>query len=478
MDEGAPRYAFDPLERRGLLFGLRPTQIALTAAAMILAWAALRALPAPAGSLLALMTATAGTGSALWSKDGQTVAAWGMLGLRWVARRLRGPLLSEEPLDGVSGRTPVSRGRRSAPAAGLQGVDLVGLPAEPGQPAVGVIVDRTAGRLVAVVPALGASFSLLDPDDQASRLDSWRLALNSLARPGTPVRRVQWVELSAPEDGCTRVPLPRSECRRAKAVDSYFELVASASAGALTHQVWLVVAVEGPDPRSAHGGRRAADTIRRELRLLEGQLRNAGVLAPGPLDEAALSSVLRAAHATEEPRAGSSMRRAFGPMADEEGWSAYRADGTWHATYWIAEWPRIEVGPDFMSPLLLSGGRRAVSVVMEPVAPERAAREVRSARTSDAAEEQLRATAGFTPNARRGKEAEAALRREDELADGHAEFRFSGYVTVSAADRAALDLACAETEHAAQGAHLEIRRLYGRQREAFTWTLPLARGLR
>src|ERR1700751_2550591 len=102
MDEGAPRYAFDPLERRGLLFGLRPTQIALTAAAMILAWAALRALPAPAGSLLALMTVTAGTGAALWSKDGQTVAAWGMLGLRWVARRLRGPLLSEEPLDGVS----------------------------------------------------------------------------------------------------------------------------------------------------------------------------------------------------------------------------------------------------------------------------------------------------------------------------------------------------------------------------------------
>ena len=35
----------------------------------------------------------------------------------------------------------------------------------------------------------------------------------------------------------------------------------------------------------------------------------------------------------------------------------------------------------------------------------------------------------------------------------------------------------AEAEHAAQTAHLELRRLYGRQAEAFTWTLPLGRGL-
>jgi hypothetical protein len=165
-------------------------------------------------------------------------------------------------------------------------------------------------------------------------------------------------------------------------------------------------------------------------------------------------------------------------MADEEGWSAFRTDETWHVTYWIAEWPRIAVGPDFMSAMLMNGGQRAVSLVMAPVPPDRSARDVRSARTADAAEEHLRANAGFTPNARKGREAEAAVRREEELADGHSEFRFSGYLTVSAGDRAELDIACAETEHAAQAAHLEIRRLYGRQREAFTWTLPLARGLR
>ena len=69
------------------------------------------------------------------------------------------------------------------------------------------------------------------------------------------------------------------------------------------------------------------------------------------------------------------------------------------------------------------------------------------------------------------------IRRESELADGHADYRFSGYVTVTAARPGGLEAACLETEQAAQRAHLELRRLYGRQAEAFTWTLPLARGL-
>jgi len=69
------------------------------------------------------------------------------------------------------------------------------------------------------------------------------------------------------------------------------------------------------------------------------------------------------------------------------------------------------------------------------------------------------------------------LQREGELADGHGEYRFSGYVTVTAADLSELTSACAEVEQSAQQAHLDLRRLYGQQAEGFTWTLPLARGL-
>jgi hypothetical protein len=164
-------------------------------------------------------------------------------------------------------------------------------------------------------------------------------------------------------------------------------------------------------------------------------------------------------------------------MATAETWSAFHVDNRWHASYWIAEWPRVEVNPDFMFPLLISGGERTISVTMAPVAPDRAMREARSARTADVADAELRTRAGFLPSARRSREAEGVVRREAELADGHVEFRFSGYVTVSAADPEGLEVACAEVEQAAQACHLDLRRLFGRQAEVFAWTLPLGRGL-
>jgi hypothetical protein len=93
------------------------------------------------------------------------------------------------------------------------------------------------------------------------------------------------------------------------------------------------------------------------------------------------------------------------------------------------------------------------------------------------ADEQLRRRAGFLTSARRRREAEGVLQREGELADGHGEYRFSGYVTVTAGDPEELAAACAEVEQSAHQAHLDLRRLYGQQAEGFTWTLPLARGL-
>jgi hypothetical protein len=56
--------------------------------------------------------------------------------------------------------------------------------------------------------------------------------------------------------------------------------------------------------------------------------------------------------------------------------------------------------------------------------------------------------------------------------------RYAGFVTVSARDEEELDRHCSEIEHAAQMARLELVRLFGQQDLAFTYTLPLCRGLR
>jgi hypothetical protein len=159
-------------------------------------------------------------------------------------------------------------------------------------------------------------------------------------------------------------------------------------------------------------------------------------------------------------------------------WSCLRADATWHATYWVAEWPRTDTGPDFLGPLLLSSEvRRTMSVVMEPLGPIEASRKVEQARTADIADAELRRRGGFLATARRRREEEILERREVELADGHAHYRFSGYVTVNAGDQDALEEACGRVEQAAGQAGLEIRRCFGDQLEAFLCTLPLGRGL-
>jgi hypothetical protein len=64
-----------------------------------------------------------------------------------------------------------------------------------------------------------------------------------------------------------------------------------------------------------------------------------------------------------------------------------------------------------------------------------------------------------------------------ELADGHAQYRFSGYVTVTAGTLEELQNARAALEQVAGQARLELRLLYGEQDVAFACSLPIGRGL-
>ena len=473
MAEPDPRYSFDPIERRGVLLGLQPAQLATLAVAALLAYVAARARGGAAAAAVVFVVVAA---TAVWTRNGRPASAWLLDGAAWAARRSRGPRLDDLPLTrspaGGPGRPgPGRRGSSVAPA----GVELDDLGSWDGGVPLGVVVDRRRGTLAAVVPVKGSSFSLLDPAEQARRLDGWRVALNAVGRPGTAVRRVQWVQRSRPDPGPSIAEATAAaDPGTGRAAESYRDLVAGAGA-AQVHDVWVVIAVEGRAPGRRAPAGRAVEVLRRELRLLEGQLRNAGLSPSPPLAREQLASLIRD---TYEERPSPPRPSHPWALAEEEHWAQLRAGGLWHSTYWVADWPRVEVAPDFLAPMLISGGRRTLSLVMEPVPPDRSSREVRSARTADAADEQLRSRAGFLPSARRGREAEGVMRREAELADGHAEFRFSGYLTVHATDRESLETACAEAEHSAQAAQLELRRLYGRQAEALTWTLPIARGLR
>jgi hypothetical protein len=115
---------------------------------------------------------------------------------------------------------------------------------------------------------------------------------------------------------------------------------------------------------------------------------------------------------------------------------------------------------------------------MEPVAPERAQREVERRRTHALSDQATRERHGFMTSRRREHEIEQVLTREDELASGHEELRFTGYVAVSAPSVYELELAAKEVQRQASRARLQVVRLAGEQAAAFGCVLPLGRGLR
>lgn len=466
------RYRMCPSSPGTLLVGLSGGQLGLVGGGVLGCLLAAAANPAGLGLAIGGLCLAVGLLGALVHKEGRFLAAWvfpllRFLASRRVAQRHRQLSLQLPPptlfrLGGSPGR-PERLARLPAmlaqPAV-ASGLEVRRLELSVGESPIGVLVDRRQRRMGAAVAVGGRSFYLLDPGTQAERLDAWRATLVALSRASGSLCRVQWVLRCAPEEASGRLRLPEagSSPLRAAALD-YGQLVARSAAEDLSRQVWLVLCVPLVGCSEAKVST-AAERLGRELRLLDGQLRSAELSNVGPASFEQLAELLE-----------------VGCVGYEEQWGYLRLGKQFHASYWVAEWPQVEVAPDFLAPVLLGRACRRVSLVMSPVPPELAHRQARSARTADVADERLLSQAGFLPSARTAKRCEGNLRREEELAEGQAELSFSAYVTVSADDLEALAVQCAELEQSASASRLELRRLWGLQAQAYCWTLPTGRGL-
>ncbi len=338
---------------------------------------------------------------------------------------------------------------------------------------MGVVHDRAGRTLTAALSLRGASFALLGADEQDRRVGAWASVLASLAREGSGVHRVQWVAAAFPDDGQglrSYVAAERVSDAASACAASYDALLDDLDSYACAHDV--VLAVQVRLTRSLEVG---CATLAREMSSLIRQLSDADVRVEAVLSADDLAQQLLR---TYEPRPNAAPVQDHWPMAMEERWSEVRVDGMVHATFWVAEWPRIEVRSDFLAPILLGSARCTLAVVMEPLGLDSAVRKVEASRTADLADTELRRRGGFVSTARHARESEVLARREAELAEGHASFRYSGYVTVSAPNEEQLVAACDVVQHAAGQSRLALRRLYGDQASAYTCTLPLCRGLR
>lgn len=223
--------------------------------------------------------------------------------------------------------------------------------------------------------------------------------------------------------------------------------------------------------------------LRQEMTTLVTALRAAELTVGAWLTPSEVAVILRSAY---DPAAAALLERhgdigrnlaTAGPVAVTESWDRLRSDSAHHAVLWISEWPRSQVYPGFLAPVLLSSGiQRSFSLVCTPIRSDQAARDIRKKKTELISDAAQRSKMGQIEDASQTAEYGDVLQQEADLTAGHGVLRYTGLISISAPTPEELDTAVAAIEQAAIQASCETRRLVGQQAQAFTVAaLPLCR---
>ena len=172
------RYRFGPRERGGALAGWRAGQIVTVAVGLLFGVLVLRWEPNAAGVAAAIGILVLYGALATVPVAGRTGDEWLPVTVCWGTRR--------------AGAATAGRAWPRCAGCAYCGA---------GWHDMGVVHDRAPARSPAALSLRGGSFALLGADEQDRRVGAWASVLSSLAREGSPVRRVQWIAASFPDDG-------------------------------------------------------------------------------------------------------------------------------------------------------------------------------------------------------------------------------------------------------------------------------------
>jgi len=508
-------YRYGPLERGGVMLGLRVPQLVGFVVAGMIALGFLNQANI-IGLLLAVATIAAAAGILLVPIRGHTIEEWTPLTIRFfVGRfsrkaRFRAQLAQvghvvRVPDGGLEPERPEEPKSVPAELAGLE--FLEGELARYEGALMGVVVDHKAKTFTAALRCQGQAFALLGAEEREHRLADYGGVLAALARDDTALRRVAWIERTLPANGDAMADYLYEHKRGDASLDapptelvSYMQLLGRSPDVAEDHELLFCVQIDAQRASARRAIRRLGGGDLGALAVLAGEIGQiadlldaAGIAVTGVLTRRGLALAIRNAYdpwgRQQRGRGGDGGIADFtaGPMARDEHWSHIATDGAVHTTLWVAEWPRIDVRATFLQPLLMeTRSTRSVAMVMDLVGPGSAIRKVERAATEADTEASLRARIGQRTSQRQRQKEDATHRRERELAEGHAEVRFAAYVTVSAPADAGdvgavdeLEAAVSRVELQAKQAPLRLERMWGQQAEAFTYgALPLCRGLR
>lgn len=488
ITETEPTYLFGPRDRGALLLGMRLSQIIVMVFGVALMLVGFLA-AGDSGGLIGAMALMCCAAVAWFPVQGRPLIDW----VRPVVNFVHGKITGQGTYLGGPWAMHAPEGRS----------DRLNLPGrlalrvkEFATPSGDVAAVRDGYRWTAILEVVAPAYPLADRATQQERVSAWGSLLAQLGQEGSRLAAIQWLERTIPDSGRGLDDWWRDRgLRGAPSAEAYARLIETAGPAATRHETFVVVSIDSRRCRrairAAGGGQDgAAKVLTHELSWVESGLRRCGVNVVGWLGARDVGRLIRtqydpASTVDVDRRGKDGLAKGVaitgaGPMVAESHFTHSRTDSGFHATYWIASWPRMEVHAAWLYPLLVLGGvRRTLSLTAEPIAPSKSFREIRSAKVQKRTDAMNRERIGQMETALDDEEHLGILRREQELVHGHVEYRFNGYVTVTAGSELELERACSEIEQAAVRSVLEVRRVYGEQHQAFiAGALPLGRGVR
>jgi hypothetical protein len=379
----------------------------------------------------------------------------------------------------------------------LAGLRMISAPNPDGQSRVGLCVDDRAGTVTAALLTQGTPIILEESADQQARLGEWEAVMESTCDADTAISRWQLLFRSMPDTTNLAQQYFLDRADRDTEHDSLpatalRELVSRAAPVAQRHEVFFVVSFSltglAADIKASGGDDDAIGVVVVErLTELQRQIMEARIPVQGWLSPGHYAAVI---HSQFDPEslplydAQADRRyemdpRTAGPSATQRQWMAYLHDSAVSSTVWVNELPRRSVKANWLAPLLQqSDVRRSITLVAEPLDPNRAERSINNQRLAAAGTIYTKEKHGLIVDARTGKELLAAQQLDDELAEGAGYFRYSMFVCVTAGDEEKLRRSLATVRRRLTRCRCTSMVLYGEQDQGFyAAALPLARGL-
>jgi hypothetical protein len=382
-------------------------------------------------------------------------------------------------------------------AARAIGEDAEQLPRELGDVRIVAVRDRTSlvgmlkenKTLTAVARIELHSLGLFDPDEQGRRLDSFRRILDDLARENDDRYRVVMLARHVPRRANAEVVYVKTHAKEVDSPQVKSMLSVIEDTQTATHDYEFFVCLR---QSVRHEDQTAVRLIER-LRTLVDRLEQSDVAIKTTrslLEPRELARLIKDSfdpferHLRDELEAtldlpGTDPTAAW-PDATRRNVTYYEADAALHATLWMRHPPAVSVTPGWLRPLTLHCAVPAMTVatVMKPDERSRALTRIRRKKTRGAAARIFRHRHGQVDTAEHSSQEEFVERQEYELAfEGATPWHWEMYVTVSAPSREELDKAVRKAESACVDCGLTPVLLRWAQAEAFTFTLPLGRGL-